>query len=192
MILNRWKIEADLVCDPLFDLPLVDYNPKNKVGIQLRSFKTLTDEFLQNLAKEVAEKFSDKEIEIFSFQDTLDLKTCKKFEDYLKKINKNIKTEILYNQTSQQIVERLAQLQYLIAMRFHACLIAVRYGVKTLALSYDVKVDKFAEEAQIPYVQMKEYDFKKPIEAMQNLSSQDLLEFAKTKRFDWDKIEKLL
>lgn len=193
LLLKKWGIEADLVCDPIFELPVIQHKPENIMGIQLRKFKTLNINYLEKLADYINKDFSDKKIEIFSFQDSLDLEICQKFEELLKKINPEIKTEIISNASSQEILDRFSKLEFLIAMRFHANLIALKYGIKTLALSYDVKVEKLAEEAEIPCLQMKSDDnIEQAFVQMHSLNKEKMIEFANSKSFDWDKIEKIL
>lgn len=193
MLLKKWGIDVHLVCDPLFDLKLQETTPSNKVGIQLRSFKTLKDALLQKLATQVAEEFSDKEIEIYSFQDSIDLEVCKKFEKMLKKINPNIKTTLIYNQSSQEILDKISKLDYMIAMRFHAALIALKYGIKTLGICYDIKVEKLAEDAQIPYVSMSgDEDYAQEFKKLKELNSDSLIEFSNSNHFDWSMFENVI
>lgn len=192
-LMRGWGIKADLVCDPLFGLEMFDYEPSGKVGVQLRGFKTLNDKLLRKLAEHVNKEFSDKIIEIYSFQDSLDLEVCRGFEIILRSINPIIQTKIIYNQTSEQILFNMSKLDYLVAMRFHANLIALKYGIKTLAVCYDEKVEKLANEAQIPYVSMlANEDYDEKFAQLKNLDRQQLLEFANSKHFDWTKIEELM
>lgn len=193
MLLNKWGVDAVLVCDPLFDLEMPEYKPSNKVGVQLRSFKTLKDDLLMNLAKQINKEFSDKEIEIYSFQDSLDLEVCKKFEQILKSINPEIKTSLIFNQTSMGILEKISTLDYMIAMRFHANLVAIKQGVKTLSICYDIKVEKLAEEAEIPYASMNpDEDFEYLFNQLKSVDRQKLLDYSNSKHFDWSKIEEVL
>lgn len=193
MLLSKWGINADLVCDPLFDLSLPEYKPSNKVGVQLRSFKTLKEELLTKLAHKINNDFSDKDIEIYSFQDSLDLKVCKQFEEIIKSINPQIKTTIVFNQTSQEILDKISKLEYMIAMRFHACLIAVKFGIKTLAISYDIKVEKLAEEAEIPYISMNANEnYDEIFDKLRGIDGQKLIEYSNSKHFDWSKIEEII
>ncbi len=129
--------------------------------MQLEALKTLKENLLVRLAQQINKEFPDKEIEIYSFQDGLDLDVCKHFEEILKSINPQIKTNLIFNQTSQEILDKISRLDYMIAMRFHANLIALKYGIRTLAVCYDIKVEKLAEEAGIPFVSMnanEDYD----------------------------------
>jgi len=192
-LLRGWGLKPELVCDPLFDTSLIGSFPSNKVGVQLRSFKTLKENLLIKLAEQVNKEFSDKEIEIYSFQDSLDLEVCQRFEKILKSINPLIKTNLIYNQSSQEILDKISKLDYLIAMRFHANLVALKYGIKTLAICYDQKVEKLAIEAGIPFASMlATEDYNYLFGQLKNLDKRKLIEFSNTKHFDWSKIEAIL
>lgn len=192
-LLRGWGVNVNLVCDPLFDVSLIGSEPLNKVGVQLRDFKTLKESLLVKLAQHINKEFSTKEIEIYSFQDSLDLAVCKRFEKILKSINPLISTNIIYNQTPKEILEKISKLEYLIAMRFHANLIGLKYGIKTLAVCYDEKVEKLATEAHIPFVSMladENYDYH--FNALKNLDKRELIAFSNAKHFDWSKIETII
>lgn len=193
LILRKWGINVNLVCDPLFDLKLERALPENKVGVQLRSFKTMNEPLLNKLAQQINKEFSNKEIEIYSFQDSLDLEICRHFEGILKSINPEIKTTLIYNQSSPEILEHLSKLDYMIAMRFHAVLIALKYGIRTLAICYDIKVEKLAEDAQIPAISMyADEDYDSLFEQLKNLDEHSLAEASNTKHFDWTEFEKII
>lgn len=192
-LLRGWGIKTDLVCDPLFDLSMAVSFPSNKVGVQLRAFKTLKENLLIKLAEQINKDFSDKMIEIYSFQDSLDLDVCKRFECILKSINPSINTTLIYNQTSTEILDKISKLDYMIAMRFHANLIALKYGIKTFAICYDEKVEKLATEAQIPFVSMfANEDYNDLFNKLKNLNKQNLVDFSTSKHFDWSKIEEII
>lgn len=192
-LLRGWGVNARLVCDPLFDLPLIRSFHSNKVGVQLRGFKTLKENLLIKLAQKINKDFANKEIEIYSFQDSLDLEVCKRFETILRSINPVIQTKLIYNQNSQEILDKISKLDYMIAMRFHANLIALKYGIKTLAICYDEKVEKLAVEAQIPYVSMlATEDYDSFFDRLKNLNEQKLIDFSKSKHFDWSAITAII
>ena len=192
-LLRGWGVKTDLVCDPLFDLSLVSSMPSNRVGIQLRGFKTLKEKLLVKLATQVNKDFSDKEIEIYSFQDSLDLEVCKHFESLLKNLNPQIKTTLIFNQSSAEILDKISKLDYMIAMRFHANLIALKYGIKTFAICYDEKVEKLAKEANIPYVSMlANEDYETLFAQLNELDKHQLIEYSKSKHFDWSNFEEII
>ena len=188
-LLRNWGINADLVCDPIYSLDVVQEFNENTVGVQLREFKTMNYNLLHKLALFIAEKFSDKKIEIFSLQESQDLELCKNFENILKTLNPEIKTEIV----TDNIVNRISKLSYLIAMRFHAILVALKCGIKTSAINYDVKVEKLANEANIPLISMDAHEnFETIYKKLENLNKDDLLKFSNSKVFDWAKFDELL
>lgn len=187
-LLNQWGINAKSVCDPIYSLEIKQQEPENIVGIQLRDFKTMNDNLLQKLALLIVTKFSDKKVEIFSLQDALDLSVCKRFEQILKSFNSEIETEIV----TDYIIERISRLEYLFAMRFHALLCALKCGVKSCAINYDIKVEKLAQDASIPMISMDMHENLEEIYSkIQKLNKNDLLSFANSKTFDWSEFDKL-
>lgn len=192
-LLRGWGLKPELVCDPLFDLDLQRSFHASKIGVQLRGFKTLKENLLIKLAKQINKEFPDKIIEIYSFQDSIDLEVCKKFESILKSINPGADTKLIYNQTSQEILDKISKIDCMIAMRFHANLIALKYGIKTLAICYDEKVEKLAIEAKIPYASMlANEDYDELFDKMKNLDEIELTKFSASKHFDWTKFEEII
>ena len=74
-------------------------------------------------------------------------------------------------------------------MRYHACLVAAKYGVKTLAIAYDPKVEMLANDLGLPYLFMdsKKNKYEQQFNAMENLSRWNLMDTAKSMKFSWDK-----
>ena len=190
-LLRSWGLNnAILVCDPLFNLEVKSSDTKNKVGIQLRKFKTLSENLLITLANRVALDFPDKDIVLYSFQDTNDLEVCNHFKHLLQSINSDINIKIIYDKTQQELIDSMADLEYMIAMRFHAILIALKYGIKTLAINYDYKVENIANEAHIPILSMSANEnYKIAFNQLRNLSRRSLIEFANNKKFSWDQFD---
>ena len=187
-LLENWDIDAKLVCDPIYSLDVPCQEKTNAIGIQIRDFKTMNYNLLQKLAMLVSTKFSDKKVEIFSLQEAQDLELCRKFEKILLSVNPEIKTEIV----TDNIIERISKLEYLIAMRFHAILVALKSGVKTCAINYDIKVEKLAQDADLPLISMDAHENLEIIyNKLQNLNSDELLRFANSKFFDWTEFDEL-
>ena len=181
-LLKNWGIDTKLVCDPIYSLDVPNLRKNNVIGIQIRDFKTMNYNLLHKLAMFIATKFSDKKVEIFSLQETQDLELCKKFKEILFSINPEIKSEIV----TENIVERISKLEYLIAMRFHAILCALKSSVKTCAINYDIKVEKLAKDAGLPIISMDAHEnFEDIYVQMQKLNNSNLLSFANSKTFDW-------
>ena len=187
-LLRGWGIsKTDLVCDPLFDLPCSHTaEMKNKIGVQLRGFKTLSDEFLSDLARHIVKNFPTKSVDLYSFQDELDLKVCEKFEKILKNYNPDIDCKIYNSMDYQEYVRHFAELEYMIAMIFHACILALKCGIKTMAISYDDKVQKLADEAGIPALSLiNPQDLDVLFSMLKSVSPDKLYMFADRKVFNW-------
>ena len=163
-LLKSWGISSELVKDPVFNMNLTPsvpltrevsekqsgVNNKGIVGIQLRDFPTLTDEFLQKLAHNVKENYTDKKIQIISLQDSIDLRVCEKFASMLEPLQ----VEVLSGLSIDEVIETVSKLECLIAMRFHANVIAIKFGIKTIPINYDIKVKKLAEEYNLPLIEL--------------------------------------
>ncbi len=192
-LLKSWNIQAELVCDPIYSIPVAKGENSGSVGVQLRDYKTMNYGLLTKLAEQIVIDFSDKKIEIYSFQNSIDLDLCKKFEGILKALNPDIDTEVVPAKSLKETVERLSKLEYLIAMRFHAVLVALMAGVKTCAINYDIKVERLANEAQIPLISMNaEENFSEVFEDLHKLEKNKLTKFAQSKHFDWTNFEKII
>lgn len=191
-LLRGWGIEADLHADPVFNIKLAQHFPLNRVGIQLRSFKTLKDDFIFELATQVAAQFKDKQIYIYSLQNSQDLEICKRFQGYLSFIDENINSEIISNLSNAQIIDSIGTLDYMISMRYHACLVALKYGIKTLAIKYDIKLEALAKQAGIACVALDKKDtLGYHMQEMKNLSKRDILDKVNNIKFDFSKFDNL-
>ena len=157
-LLQSWGILSELVKDPVFELELPQKNNKGTVGIQLRKFEGVDDSFLNKLADEVSNRFSDKKIVILSLQDNLDTEVCESFAEKLK-LKGMTNIEVLKELSVNNVIDTISNLEYLIAMRFHANVIGIKAGIKTLAINYDPKVEKLAKEYNLPVINLDDNDF---------------------------------
>ena len=140
-------------------------NNKGIVGVQLRSYPTLNEKFLNALADEIVKRFSDKKIEVLSFQDSIDSAVCEKFARILyKKGLENV--EVIKGLSVNEVFEKISDLEFLIGMRFHANGVAIKSGVKALAINYDIKVKKLADEYNLPLIELKQKDFSKEFDLL--------------------------
>ena len=189
-LLNKWKIQnANLVCDPIYSLEVEQPQRTKKIGIQLRRSENLTDELFDKIIAQVKARYYSREIELLSLQDEMDVGISQVFYNKLKHVAPNINVKIVSGLNNQEIIEHISEYDCMIAMRFHACLVGVKYGVKTMAVAYDPKVEILAKENNIPYLSMKSSDnnYMKAFDDMENLSRWNLMEKAKSKKFDWNK-----
>ncbi len=158
-LLKNMGIESVLATDTAWCLDVMsDQNrldvEKINIGIQLRRWKDLKDSTIDIIANAICEKFNDEKvcISLISLQDDYDLAIAQKLKTIL--LNKNLKAEtrIFSNLSIEQSISLLGNIDFLIGMRYHACLISTRFDVPTLALSYDPKVKNLALESKIPYI----------------------------------------
>jgi len=190
-LLSDWGINADLLCDPVFSVDIPKCDKTNTVAVQLRDFRTFTQDFSDRLAQSVVTNFSDKTIEIYSFQDSIDLKVCLDFENKLKMLNSEIKTQVFSGLSNEEIISNLSKAQYLIAMRFHAIIVGLLAGAKVLAINYDTKVEKLAREFNLPIIDLKK-DFKNQFEELKRENINKNLEICAQKSFDWTNFNRMV
>lgn len=157
-LLKNWNINAIKCSDPVWNLSISEVNKTKKIGIQLRACSFANEEFLNKLANSISKAYSDKELVLLSLQNKLDLDICKKLEEKIKKINPDIKISILENTSNEKVIEDISSLNEIIAMRFHACLIAIKAGVKVLPINYDIKVEKLSEEFNLTTITKEDID----------------------------------
>ena len=148
-LLRSWGVSPILVSDPVWNIKLKTKYSHRGIGIQLRKWPSLTESILNDLAKYIADVYSDKIIFIYALQESLDLDVCNEFEEKLKALNPNLHTHVVTNRATFEIVEAFSHLDELIAMRYHACLLGLKYGIRVLPIVYDQKVEKLADEFDI-------------------------------------------
>lgn len=154
-LLKSLGITSHVTADPVWGLeeePTSVKSDKTQVGIQLRDWPDLNETTLENLAHSINDTFGAASctVNLLSFQDNLDLASLQKLEQTLKEINPALEVRLHSNISIFTGVPLITGLDYLVAMRFHACLTAIKFGIPTLALSYDPKVTTLAETASIP------------------------------------------
>lgn len=192
-LLEKMGVKSNLLCDPIFSLDIKRLSRKGCIGIQLRDFSSMNDNLLYKLARQIVKDFFDKEIKIFSLQDAIDLEVCKKFQKIITSLNPGIKTSVLNGMSNSALIREMSGLEFMIAMRFHALVVALKAGVKSIAVNYDVKVEKLANEAGLPLISMDAFeDFDFIFGEMKHLNELKLIEFADSHKFDWSGIDEVL
>lgn len=190
-LLKSWHINADLLCDPIFSTEIPKTTKKDVVAVQLRNFRTMSEDFIDRLAQKIVSEFPNKPIEIYSFQDSIDLEICQKLEKSLKLLDNNIKVTLYSDLTNDEIVEKISQVKYLIAMRFHAIIIGLLANTQILSINYDIKVEKISKEFGLPMIDLKK-EFNNQFELLKNKDPQIYIEKVKSKNFDWSGFEKAI
>jgi len=161
-------ISSDLVCDPVYALETPKNISHSGVGVQLRYFPNLTDEFLDALAEEIYKNFPNQEIKLFSLQDKSDLPVIEHFGEIL--TAKGSLIRVYKNLSITETINQISSLEFLIGMRFHSCLVAIKSGVKLLGINYDIKVKTLSEEIGFPIINMFGCETIKGIENLKNVN----------------------
>lgn len=192
--LGRWKIKSRLVDDPAWDIPVLPRESRGYVGVQLRPYSNMHPDFIKLLVKYIGLYFSDRKIIMFSFQNPDDMKTLYLFEKELKTQWPQIRYEIRNNNSIKSIVQGFSELEYLFAMRFHACLLGIKYGLKVFALPYDIKVENLASEFNLPSIMVgkKPENYNSDFAGFVQKSEDDNISSALKQRFNWDVIDKYM
>lgn len=167
-LLSNMEINSELVADPVFGIEVNELVHQG-VGIQLRDFHSVNDDFLNRLAEQIEKYFKNEEIKLISLQDSLDLPLLEKFEKILNQ--KDIKTKIYKKLSINEATEILSNLEYLIGMRFHANLIASKAKVKVLGINYDIKVLNLANSVGFPIIGLEENEINDEFEQLLNLDT---------------------
>lgn len=148
-LMQKWGVDAKLVLDPAFSLTVTPQKKENALGVQLRSFEGLEEEFLQNLACAVAKNACAK-VKLFSLQKSLDLEVCEKFAAVVKELDPQKEVEVVQD----NLIEELSGVETLLSMRFHSLVVALKAGVKCAVINYDPKVQTLSEKYSLPLVEL--------------------------------------
>lgn len=179
---------AFLVSDPIYSY-LKDVQVKQEKKdfiIQLRDFKGLKEEFLDNLV-EVILKYYQGEIKLLSMQDSFDKRICEIFSEKLNKFN--IKNEILYSKTNEEIVDILNNGKYVISTRLHGLLTANALYSRALGLSYDEKIKTACQELKIKYIDIFNYTKEEMDKKIDEFLNANINEVHYYRPFEWNKID---
>lgn len=183
-LMHDWGIRADLVCDPAFSINVCDAVKTDSVAVQLRNFKTMNDDFIDRLAHKISVEFPGKSVEIYSLQDDIDLDVCSRFEKSLRLLNPEMVINKYYNLNEEDVINGIAKSKYLVAMRFHAIIIGLLSGTATLAVDYDIKVQKLAAEYNLPVVTLTK-EFGHEFEQLKDLNIEKINRLNTLKTFEW-------
>ena len=103
----------------------------------------------------------------------------------------NSKSIIYSELTDDEIIKNISKCEYLIAMRFHALIIGLLAKTKTLAINYDIKVEKLAAEFNLPLINLKN-EFDNEFKILKTQNPNDYTPTLETKVFDWTNFEKAI
>lgn len=135
---------------------------KKKIGIQLRTWQSLTQEKLEIIAKTLIRNFFylEYEFKLISLQKNSDEKVLIELGKIMHEMQPKCKIELIQGQTIEKNIELLQSMDYMIAMRFHAGLCTINSEHSILMLSYDPKTEEFCNELGLEYIDIDTLDEK--------------------------------
>ena len=190
-LLSKWGIKSELVCDPVFSTQIDNIEKDGSISVQLRDFKSLTEDFIDRLALKIFTEFKNIPVKIIPFQHSVDIDVCKRFEKSLKLLEPDANISVLENLTDEEITETISKSEYLIAMRFHAIIAGLITQTKTLGINYDIKVEKLCKEYMIPYIELDK-NFKNEFFELKNINLDTISMKIKETKFNWQGFEKAI
>ncbi len=193
-LLSRWGINSFYSYDAAWDIPVIPPAPEKAIGIQVRKYNKLHPAFYANVAKYVDMFFQDFEIRIFSMQNDYDLSECYKLEKIIKSRNMILKTKVVPYQNPKKTIEEFSKLKFLISMRLHANILGLKFGIKTLPVSYSSKVKNLAHEFDIDFVDpAKDVNLHPILTALTSEEQFNLkIDNAKKRKFEWTYIDNFI
>ncbi len=193
-ILSKRKINSKFTYDACWSFKTPPYNPQNIVGLQVRDYDCFHKDFYKNIAKYTDMFFSDYEIRIYSMENKNDAKECYNLEKALKLRNSNLRTKVVLYKNPDTVAEEFSHLKYLIAMRLHATILGLKYGVKVLPVSYSVKVRNLAYEFNLQFIDASEEGNIHGILTDLTLSDSENseIENARKRQFEWSYIDTII
>ena len=163
--LRKMGIKSLITADPVWNIDKGMENKEivlsKKLGVQLRNWHSLNNETLESIASLIVSNFESYEIILFSLQDSVDLDIIKQLEKILKVKYPELNIKVFSGLSIKNSLSLIKELDFLIAMRFHAILAALKFNIPTLALSYDPKVMNLSKEAGIPFTNVETIDIDK-------------------------------
>ncbi len=191
-LLKKYKINAIKCADPVWNFNCKKSLKSGKIGIQLRKCDFINNLYIKKLAVCINKYYQGKEINILSLQNDIDLEVCNKLKEYLNKINPKLTVEIIENTSEDKVIKDICNLEELIAMRYHACLIAIKAGVKLLPIAYDIKVKTLSEEFNLVYLNKYNEQTESIFEEYINKKTEYNELKIKNLKFDFNLIEELI
>ena len=190
--LKKMNIEAILTSDPVYALvqDMEIENQKDGLIVQLRDFKGIDDEFLNDLSNEIVKNYQG-EIKVLSLQNDLDKTICERF---IQKLNeKNIEAKLILNEDIEKTIAIINKAKFVISTRLHGLIVASALCPNVFGIVYDDKIETLTRELDIDATDIRE--------KTQYARSLKLDEFfnhclnevhCKYRRFEWNNIDNVL
>ena len=165
-------------------------NQKDGLIVQLRDFKGIDDEFLNDLSNEIVKNYQG-EIKVLSLQNDLDKTICERF---IQKLNeKNIEAKLILNEDIEKTIAIINKAKFVISTRLHGLIVASALCPNVFGIVYDDKIETLTRELDIDATDIRE--------KTQYARSLKLDEFfnhclnevhCKYRRFEWNNIDNVL
>lgn len=190
--LKKMNIEALLTSDPVYALvqDMEIENQKDGLIVQLRDFKGIDDEFLNDLSNEIVKNYQG-EIKVLSLQNDLDKTICERF---IQKLNeKNVEAKLILNEDIEKTIAIINKAKFVISTRLHGLIVASALCPNVFGIVYDDKIETLTRELDIDATDIRE--------KTQYARSLKLDEFfnhclnevhCKYRRFEWNNIDNVL
>lgn len=190
-LLSAYKLKADLTSDPVYSLVSDIEINQNKDGllIQLRDFKGINDNFIQDFACAISKNYTQN-ISVFSFQDKYDLKICEQFIEELKKYN--VSAKLIKGKNIEKTIDTINNYKYMISTRLHGAIISNALKTKTFTLIYDEKIRTLSEELNIKNIDILNYSKEELNSKLDNFFKNEMSENKIYRKFDWDILDNYL
>ena len=139
--------KAVLSADASFLLtPPAPMERKREIGVSLRSWRGLKIEELKNFLLEIIKNGYNITFILFNPED----------REISRLFISEIGGNLLEPQSPREALELLAGMEATIAMRLHCAILSTIAGTPFLAISYDPKVQSFAEEMGQPFLSLED------------------------------------
>ncbi|MEL6776276.1 MAG: polysaccharide pyruvyl transferase CsaB [Cyanobacteria bacterium J06597_16] len=154
-LLNKWNRPCLLAPDPVWGLahqpvPGLWELPAPRVAIALRPHKHLTQYRLEAIAQAIAafQKATEVCIVLVPFQPSRDLAIAQFIANHLE-AQQSGTYQIYCLEQPEQLKGLFRGVEMTIGMRFHALVMSAAEGCRSFAISYDPKVDAFAQNLSL-------------------------------------------
>lgn len=163
-LLSSINVKSIVTADPVWGLeetPQKISNKDLKIGIQLRKWQNLDRAKLNMLAEMILSYFNNKNTEIYliSLQEPCDTEIMNQLKEAPAFKQAVAKVKFLFGLVPEEVISCISSMDFMIAMRYHAGLIAAKHAIPSLMLSYDPKVRNLAVETGFPCISVENISF---------------------------------
>ena len=132
---------------------------KVKIGINLRHFfgqEQLAITYILEILKVLSQHFSNITVVPIPFDLSDDQSALSKLISYLDDQNIEVDPSLLNKPSFLTSIDHLQKSNLFIGMRLHSVIMACKFNIPTIALSYDPKVKNFCNRYKIAYISLED------------------------------------